>query len=89
MQRTSTQIKGRLALPTCLLALLGISLSSPGQTIKVNGKVLSEIDKSDLVGISIVVKGTTNGTTSNATGDYSINAPASSTLVFSFIGFAK
>ncbi|MGV3558004.1 SusC/RagA family TonB-linked outer membrane protein [Larkinella arboricola] len=68
-----------------------LSAISPGlaQTIKVSGKVQSATEKSDLVGISIVVKGTNNGTTTNATGEYTINAPANGTLVFSFIGFAK
>ena len=89
MQKTTTLFKGRIAPLVFLLALLGISVSSLGQPIKVSGKVLSATDKSDLVGISVVVKGTTNGTTSNATGEYTINAPASSTLVFSFIGFGK
>ncbi|GAB3315429.1 SusC/RagA family TonB-linked outer membrane protein [Larkinella ripae] len=72
-----------------LCAILGAVSPSLAQTIRVSGKVQSATEKSDLVGISIVVKGTNNGTTTNATGEYTINAPATGTLVFSFIGFAK
>ena len=40
-----------------------------------------------LPGVSVVVKGTTNGTITDANGNYSIsNAPANSTLMFSFVG---
>ena len=40
----------------------------------------------ELAGVSIMVKGTTNGTISSIDGEYSINAPKNSVLVFSFIG---
>lgn len=46
-------------------------------------------DKSDLPlpGVSIVVKGSTQGTVTNANGEYSlINVPEDATLVFSFVG---
>ena len=39
-----------------------------------------------LPGVNVVVKGTTNGTVSDANGSYSISAPATGTLVFTFIG---
>ncbi|MFV0377039.1 MAG: SusC/RagA family TonB-linked outer membrane protein [Mangrovibacterium sp.] len=39
-----------------------------------------------LPGVSIVVKGTTNGTLTNSDGVFSLNAPEDATLVFSFIG---
>ena len=48
----------------------------------VNGK------EEALSGVSITVKGTTTGTTSDNEGSYSINAPENSTLVFSFVGFS-
>ena len=40
-----------------------------------------------LPGVSVVVKGTTTGTTTNAEGKFSINAPSNATLLFSFIGY--
>jgi iron complex outermembrane receptor protein len=72
-----------------LCLFLGILFPGLAQTIKVSGKTLASADKSALVGISILVKGTNNGTTSNGNGEYTINAPANGILIFSFIGFAK
>lgn len=56
-------------------------------TIRVSGSVTSASDGLALPGVSIVVKGTTTGTVTNVDGDYSINVPDNSTLVFSFVGF--
>ncbi|MFA6592568.1 MAG: TonB-dependent receptor [Bacteroidales bacterium] len=39
-----------------------------------------------LAGVSVIVKGTSNGTTSNADGKYSLNAKEGSVLLFSFLG---
>jgi TonB-linked SusC/RagA family outer membrane protein len=38
-------------------------------------------------GVNVSIKGTSTGTTTGADGKYSVTAPASGTLVFSFIGF--
>jgi TonB-linked SusC/RagA family outer membrane protein len=56
------------------------------KTIK--GKVTSKIDGAALPGVSIVVKGTQVGTSTDATGNYSINVNEASrpVLVFSYIG---
>lgn len=40
-----------------------------------------------LPGVSVVVKGTTNGTVTDVDGRYTLNAPSDATLVFSYIGF--
>ncbi|MXV52483.1 SusC/RagA family TonB-linked outer membrane protein [Pedobacter sp. HMF7647] len=54
----------------------------------VSGVVTDGTKNETLPGVSIKVKGTTIGTTSNAEGKYSLNVPSTaSTLVFSFIGF--
>ncbi|WP_020601653.1 SusC/RagA family TonB-linked outer membrane protein [Spirosoma spitsbergense] len=57
--------------------------------VAISGKVTDE--KGDaLPGVSVVVKGTTQGTTTDGTGSFRINAPnANATLVFSFVGYAK
>jgi hypothetical protein len=53
----------------------------------VTGKVTSTEDGSTIPGVNVVVKGTTNGTTTDADGNYRLSVPASGTvLVFSFIG---
>jgi TonB-linked SusC/RagA family outer membrane protein len=38
-------------------------------------------------GVSVLVKGTTNGTLTDANGRYTLNAPATSTLVYSYVGY--
>lgn len=55
--------------------------------ITVRGTVTSEIG--DLPGVNIVQKGTTNGTTTDGDGKYSLVVPeGDAVLVFSFIGYA-
>jgi iron complex outermembrane receptor protein len=71
------------------LFLIGSSLLSQAQGIKVSGKVTSSGDNAEQIGVSILVKGTNIGTTSNANGEYTIDAPGNGVLVFSFIGFEK
>lgn len=54
----------------------------------VSGRVTSAEDGSAAPGVNVIVKGTTQGTATNASGDFSIGVPNSeSVLVFSFIGF--
>lgn len=53
----------------------------------VSGKV-TDASGTPLAGVNIVEKGTTNGTTSDFDGNYTININDNSTLVFSYIGFA-
>lgn len=61
--------------------------SVPHAEVTVKGKVTDESGQS-LPGVNILVKGTTNGTTSDANGDYSLNvADENGILVFSFIGY--
>lgn len=57
------------------------------QDVSVSGRVTSSDDGSALPGVSVQVKGTTRGTSTNGDGTYQINVPANSRLVFSFIGF--
>jgi len=69
-----------------LLSLL-FCLPVLAQEIAVSGRVTSSDDGSTLPGVSVQVKGTTRGTTTDAEGNYRISAPANARLVFSFIGF--
>jgi TonB-linked SusC/RagA family outer membrane protein len=55
-------------------------------TATVTGRVVDE-DGIELPGVTILIKGTTNGTITNSEGIYTLdNVPANGTLVFSFIG---
>ncbi len=56
------------------------------QGMQVSGKVTDAGDGSPLLGVSVIVKGSTNGTLTNIDGRYSLNVPNGATLVFSYIG---
>lgn len=57
------------------------------QNITVKGTVSSEIDGIALIGASVIVQGTNNGTTTDFDGKFTIIAKKGETLVFSYIGF--
>jgi iron complex outermembrane receptor protein len=68
------------------VAVLFISASVLGQA-KITGEVVDETNQ-PLPGASIVVKGTTNGTSTDFDGKFTLQAEANSgTIVISFIGF--
>ncbi len=71
-----------------LLSLLGVIMSFAvfAQGKKITGKVTSSDDGSGLPGVSVQVKGTSKGSQTDIEGNYSIEAPTGSTLVFSFVG---
>ena len=58
-----------------------------GQGITVTGTVKDNTG-TPIPGVTILIKGTSKGTTTNIDGKYSIQAESNSTLVFSFIGYA-
>jgi len=53
---------------------------------QVTGKVTSKDDGSPLPGVNIVEKGTSNGATTDADGNFTIKVGANATLIFSFVG---
>jgi TonB-linked SusC/RagA family outer membrane protein len=64
------------------------SQTEPVQQIKtVTGTVISATDNSPIVGASVVIEGTTNGTVTNIDGEFSLNAGPDDVLVISFIGY--
>lgn len=59
------------------------------QSLRVSGQVLSAEDNSGLPGVSVLIKGTTQGTVTDINGNYSLSVPnKQSVLQFSFIGLA-
>jgi TonB family protein len=57
-------------------------------SILIKGRVLSAEDGEGLPGVNVIVKGTSSGTVTDATGNYELPVPARNTsLVFSFLGF--
>ena len=59
------------------------------QEIEISGTVTDAQSEEPLPGVNIVVEGTTIGTTTNMDGEYSIEAPADATLVFTFVGYQE
>jgi len=53
----------------------------------VSGIVLSDTDGEPLIGVSVMVKGTTQGTITDFNGAYTLQVKAGETLKFSYIGF--
>lgn len=61
--------------------------SAFAQQITIKGKVTDGGDKTTIPAVSIQVKGAATGTQTDANGNYSISAPATATLVFTYIGY--
>ena len=55
---------------------------------EVSGKVTSFGDNEPLPGVNVVEKGTTNGTVTNVSGEYTLTVDPDATLVFSSVGYA-
>lgn len=59
----------------------------PSQTSTVSGVVISGTDELPLVGVSVLVKETANGTITDMDGNFKLNVVSGQTLVFSYIGY--
>lgn len=80
----------RLLVIGSMLSLLAAVTVGFAQSAKVtiSGKITALEDGDVLVGATVTEKGTTNGTTSDASGNFRINVAPNATLVVSFIGYA-
>lgn len=73
-----------LLLPLAALA----ATPAAAQTRTVSGRVTDRANGQGLPGVTVLVKGTTNGVSTNSDGSFTLNAPANGgTLVFSSVGF--
>ena len=74
-----------------LLALFALfcSVNMYSQEITVTGIVTAADDNLPIPGVNILLKGTSNGTTTDFDGNYSIDAKVGETLLFSYIGFTQ
>ncbi len=72
-----------------LIVLLVMFVSfAQSQTI-ITGNVTSEDGGSALPGVSVLIKGTSVGTTTDVDGNYSLEAESAETLIFSFVGYVS
>ncbi|MEJ8801067.1 SusC/RagA family TonB-linked outer membrane protein [Pontibacter sp. H249] len=73
-----------------VLALFAVLQHAMAQSKTVTGKVTDQGSNIGLPGVSVIVKGTTVGTTTAADGTYSVSVPANgNTLVFRYIGYTS
>lgn len=81
-------MKEKLFMRKFLMLILStvFSLGVLAQEITLTGVVTSADDNQPLPGVTVVVKGTTNGTVTNFDGVYSIDVASDAVLVFSFVG---
>ncbi|GAB3640045.1 SusC/RagA family TonB-linked outer membrane protein [Spirosoma arcticum] len=70
----------------CFCLLIGLVGTVAAQTQTLTGKV-TDASGTPLPGVSVVVRGTNQGATTDASGNYQISALANARLGFSFIGF--
>ncbi len=70
-----------------LFILFMAHYSCYSQSKNVTGRLTDEENGKPMSGVSVTVKGTTTGTSTNAEGRFSITAPANGTLIFSFVGY--
>jgi TonB-dependent starch-binding outer membrane protein SusC len=70
-----------------IMALLMFGTIAAFAQQRVTGKVTASDDGSPIPGVNILEKGTSNGTASDAAGNYSISVAENATLVFTFVGY--
>ena len=71
-----------------LSALLCVgSLAAYAQNVKVRGQLVDAETGEPLIGASVVVEGTTQGSVTDIDGYFTQSAPANATIVFSYVGY--
>jgi TonB-linked SusC/RagA family outer membrane protein len=82
------KLKDRIALILCfLLFMLLVNAGAFAQNLTIKGKVIDS-DGNTLPGTAVLVKGTTNGSTTNDDGDYTLsNVPNGAIISFQLVGF--
>lgn len=73
---------------SCLSLIPFVGNTAMQQSRIISGTVISDEDGSGLPGVTVLEKGTNNGTVTNLEGFYSIEVSDGATLVFSSIGYA-
>ncbi|MEQ1588538.1 MAG: carboxypeptidase-like regulatory domain-containing protein, partial [Cyclobacteriaceae bacterium] len=89
----SFKVHDRQALITLRRKLKASWVGDPNQSIStrqplvITGTVTDQTSGSPLVGVNVIVRGTTNGTATDGLGKYSLQAEPNDIIVFSFIGY--
>lgn len=80
-KRNPKPLKSLILMVLCMLPLMALA-----QTYTLSG-IVTDKNKSPLIGVSVAVKNSTTGTHTDLDGKYVLNAPNNSILVFTYIGF--
>jgi len=101
MKKKYFKLNGKVLFTACLLGVMpmqpqlafatsaGSALVASQQTAKITGKIVDAVTGEPIIGCSVVVKGTTNGTISDSNGDFRLDAPDNAVLTISYIGYLK
>lgn len=69
-----------------LFAMLFCSFDANAQRTTIKGTVVDSADNTPLPGVSVLIKGTTRGSSTDFDGNFSIKAKIGETLVFAYLG---
>ena len=70
-----------------VVLLCVFSMTALAQDVTVEGEVVEAETGDPIPGVTVLVEGTTTGTTTDIDGLYTLTVPSDATLVFSFVGF--
>ena len=70
-----------------LIAVLGVAAMAIAQNKQVTGTV-SDANGNAIAGATVIVDGTSQGTTTNSNGQFAVSVPNNAVLTVSFIGYA-
>ena len=73
---------------TLILACLFLSIGMVMAQTKVTGTVVSEEDGLPVIGATVMIQGTKQGTTTDVNGKFTLNVPAKKKIVVSYVGMA-
>ena len=79
-------MKKHLKIAIAALTMICVSVAAAAQQ-KISGTVKDA--QGPVIGVSVLVEGTSNGTVTDLDGNYSLSVPAGSTIVVSCIGYAE
>ena len=86
MKKKFNKLSRLLLLMVAVISFLpGVTKAQENRTV--TGKVTDAATKITLPGVSVKVKGTANGASTNTEGTYSLQVKGGEVLVFSFIGY--
>ena len=86
VQKVFKNLFSKYVIIVAMLCSFGLA-SAQNSDGRVSGTVLSETNGEPLIGVSILIKGTTQGTITDLNGAYSLQAKTGEILKFSYVGY--